>query len=76
MLYKWEKEASEKFGKEITRNLIAMQKRYEKMKGENNCTECGTGNHGSLIVGKNGIPYILHFASCGIYCFTCGKKQR
>ncbi|MEI5915111.1 hypothetical protein [Bacillus albus] len=76
MTYKWEKESLEKYGKEITQNLISQQKKYESMKIDNDCEHCGRRNEGAMIEPKNGAPFILHF---GLWsngrCNYCGRNS-
>ncbi|KFN13751.1 hypothetical protein [Bacillus pseudomycoides] len=75
MAYKWEKESLQKYGEEVTRNLIIQQKRHEEMHKDNDCENCGKGNKGAMIEPKNGEPFILHFGlwSSSGRCWECGR---
>jgi hypothetical protein len=76
--YKWEKEALEKYGKEVTESLIKSQKRYEEKHKDNECNHCGKGNEGAIIEWTNDkkekVPFIMHY---GLWsnrrCNFCGE---
>lgn len=75
MAYKWENESLEKYGKEVTQNLINQQKEYETVNKDNDCQHCGKGNEGTIIeVGKKRVPIIMRY---GLWsngrCHFCGK---
>ncbi|MGR9635293.1 hypothetical protein ACU82A_30380 [Bacillus cereus] len=61
MTYKWEKESLEKYGKEITQNLISQQKKYESMKIDNDCEHCGRRNEGAMIEPKKWCTFYFAF---------------
>lgn len=74
MAYKWEQESLQKYGEEVTQNLINEQKKYEEVKKDNDCNHCGKGNEGAIIELKNGTPFIMHY---GLWsngrCSFCGR---
>lgn len=76
MAYKWEKESLQKYGEEVTRNLIIQQEEYEAVKKDNDCEYCGKGNEGAIIEWGAGIPFIMHY---GLWsngrCNYCGRHQ-
>lgn len=76
MPYSWENECLQKYGEEITANLVKQQKQYEKEHEGNNCHNCGTGNEGSIVVLEDGTPHLMHF---GLWpdecCAYCGRHQ-
>lgn len=76
MTYKWEKESLEKYGEEVTLNLIKRQKEYEEEEKDNNCDHCGKGNEGVIVELKNGTPTMMH---CGLWvdgiCKYCGEPM-
>ncbi|PHG64081.1 hypothetical protein [Bacillus toyonensis] len=74
MAYKWEKESLQKYGEEVTQNLISKQKEYEAVKKDNDCKHCGKGNEGAMIEWGDGIPFIMRY---GLWsngrCNYCGE---
>jgi hypothetical protein len=76
MVYKWEKESLQKYGEEVTLNLIKNQKEYEEKKKDNDCEHCGKGNEGAIIEMKDGRPFLMRY---GLWsngrCNYCGKHQ-
>ncbi|MED4455617.1 hypothetical protein [Metabacillus fastidiosus] len=77
MAYKWEKESLEKYGEEVTRNLIIQQEKYETVHKDNDCKHCGKGNEGAIIEFGNGTPFIMHY---GLWsngrCNFCGRISK
>ncbi|MFS1518539.1 hypothetical protein V1503_19060 [Bacillus sp. SCS-151] len=74
MAYTWEKECLEKFGEEVTANLIKRQQEYEREKKDNDCNKCGKGNEGCINEWTGGRPVLMHY---GLWvdgvCDYCGK---
>lgn len=65
MAYSWEEKTLEKYGKEITLQLIKRQKEYEKENKDNDCNHCGKGNEGAIIEWTNHegekYPIVMHY---------------
>lgn len=78
MSYTWEKESLEKYGKEATAELIKQQQVYEEKKKDNDCIHCGKGNEGSVILRKDGTPFLIH-VHFGLWvrnkCSYCGRHE-
>lgn len=80
MVYKWKNEALEKYGEEITLNLIQQQKRYEEKNHDNDCEGCGINNEGTVIDSGDSKPYIMHYGNFSYSngkhrCRDCGKRN-
>ncbi|WP_310877123.1 hypothetical protein [Priestia megaterium] len=75
-VYKWEKECLEKYGEEVTQQMIKMQKDYEAKKGNNDCSGCGTANEGAIVEMKPNEPFLMHY---GLWsrgrCNYCGRQS-
>ncbi|MCK1999784.1 hypothetical protein MZM54_00120 [[Brevibacterium] frigoritolerans] len=76
MQYTWVKESLQKYGEEVTSQLVKQQQAYEIENRDNDCTTCGRKNEGAPIEWEKGKPFIMHF---GIwvddYCKVCGKHM-
>jgi hypothetical protein len=76
MTYSWEQKSLEKYGEEVTLNLIKRQKEYEEEEKDNDCNNCGKGNEGAIIEWEVGKPIVMHY---GLWtdsiCNYCGKHM-
>ena len=80
MKYTWENESLEKYGEEITMQLIEQENRYAMKKEGNNCSSCGINSVSAIIEADNGKPFIMHYGnfrySQGKHkCCECGKHS-
>lgn len=76
-MYIWVEDSLQKYGKEVTENLIKRQKEYEEEERDNDCKYCGRGNEGVVIEWEDGKPGLMH---CGLWtedkgCNFCGRPM-
>lgn len=76
MAIKWGEECLQKYGEEVSLNLIKQQQEYEKENVNNDCIHCGKLNKGTIAELKKGTPFVIHY---GLWvdgrCSFCGRYE-